>query len=415
MVSRQAAGLAARTPAIATAHFRAEAAPYHPVRCPDGYVNLGTAENRLVWDLLAPRLAARRSPAAADTRYAPLYGTPALREVLADLLSAQCRTAVSAEELVVVSGATAALDVLATALCDPDELIVVPAPYYGAFDLDMCGRSRARLVPVPMPDGDGFRLAAGPIDRVLGLARRHGRPARVLALTSPSNPVGHVHSAATLREIADVAACHDVAVIADEIYAGSVFGQDTSFVSLLDPSVNRGHRHRSHLVWGFAKDFGLPGLKVGVAYSPDPAVREAVRALAYFAPTSTDTQALLTALLADPDWVDCFRAESRRRLGASYARCTRLLDELDIPYAPASAGFSIWTDLRRWLTAPTFDAERALWKHIFDGARVNILPGEMFGCPQPGWFRICHTTEPHLVSAGIARLGRVLGPPAPKD
>lgn len=36
-----------------------------------------------------------------------------------------------------------------------------------------------------------------------------------------------------------------------------------------------------HGIWGFAKDFGLSGLKVGVLHTRDPEVRTA-RALAYF-------------------------------------------------------------------------------------------------------------------------------------
>ena len=59
-----------------------------------------------------------------------------------------------------VSGATAALDIIATALCDPGEAIAVPVPYYGALDTDLTGRSGAMLLPVdPGPD-DMSHLAA---------------------------------------------------------------------------------------------------------------------------------------------------------------------------------------------------------------------------------------------------------------
>jgi aspartate/methionine/tyrosine aminotransferase len=408
-VSRRAARLAAEPPAIAAAHLRAEAAPYHPDHRPDGFVNLGTAENRLVWDLLAPRLTARRALTAQDTYYAPLHGTPALREVVAGFLSGVCRTAMDPEHLVVVSGATAALDLLASTLCDPGEAIVVPAPYYAAFELDLGGRSGARMIPAPAERDEGFRVTAESLDRVLVQARRDGVTVRAIALSSPSNPVGHVYATETLREVADVAARHDVDIITDEIYANSVFGA-TPFVSLLDSRVDSARPERTHMVWGFAKDFGLPGCKIGVLYSPNPRVVAAARALAYFAPTSTDTQALAAELLADPSWVDRFTTESRRRLGASYARCAGLLDDLGIPYVPAGAGFSVWIDLRGRLAEPTFAAERELWSRIFDDARVSILPGEAFGSPEPGWFRVCHATEPAIVSTGITRLGRVLEP-----
>ncbi|HSV64766.1 MAG TPA: aminotransferase class I/II-fold pyridoxal phosphate-dependent enzyme [Mycobacteriales bacterium] len=413
MVSAQAARLVADTPAIAAAHFQAENAPYDPVRRPDGYLNLGTAENRLVWDLLEPRLATR-TLTAADTYYAPLHGTEELRAEIARLLSGRCRTPVTAAELVVVSGATAALDILATALCDPGEAIVVPAPYYSAFDVDLVGRSGARLVPAPLDSIDRFLLTPEAVERAILGARHEGLTVRAVALSSPSNPVGTVYPAHTLRALARTAAEHDVDIITDEVYAHSVFDPE-SFVSLLDPAVGAAvdpavgaARGRTHLVWGFAKDFGLPGFKVGVIYSPDPEVCAAVRALAYFAPTSTDTQAGLRQLLADHEWVDEFLAESRRRLVASHFRTTRLLAEQEIPFIPAGAGFSIWTDLRGWLPNATFDAERTLWHTIFARTRVSILPGEVFGCPEPGWFRLCHARDVETVSLAVTRLGHAL-------
>ncbi len=407
MVSRQATRLAARPPAIAAAHFRAESHPYHSQQRPDGYLNLGTAENRLVWDLLAPWLTARRPLTAADTHYAPLHGTPAFREQIARFLTSVCRTELDADRLVVVSGATSALDIIASSLCDPGETIVVPAPYYGAFDVDLVGRSGARLLPVPLRGDESFQVTASEMDRALTRARQQGVTVRAVALASPGNPVGHIHSAQTLRGIGDVASHHGVDLIVDEIYANSVFGR-TPFVSLLSPEVNPAGAARTHMVWGFAKDFGLPGFKIGVIYSPDPEVCAATRAFAYFAATSTDTQALLREMLADTAWVTGFIAESRRRLSLSYDRSTRLLTELKIPFVPVEAGFSVWADLRAWLSAPTFPAEHALWERIFELTRVNILPGRVFSCPEPGWFRICHAMDWAVVSEGISRIARIL-------
>jgi 1-aminocyclopropane-1-carboxylate synthase len=409
MVSRRAAGLASSPPAIADAHFLAESAPFHPQHRPDGYLNLGTAENRLVWDLLEDRLSSAGPPREQDARYAPLYGTVALREAVAAHLTRVCGTPVDAEDLVVVSGATGALDVVTSALCDPGDLIVVPAPYYSALDVDLCGRSGARLVPAPTGSAEGFVLSPAAIDAALKesavRAAREGTKVRAIALTSPSNPTGVVHPASALTDVADVARRHDVDIISDEVYAGSVFGP-SGFASLIDPAVNARHRQRTHLVWGFAKDFGLPGFKVGVLQVTDPPLRSAARALAYFAPTSGPTQALLTHLLADPLWVDSFAAESRRRLAVSYDRCVAALDSAGLPHLAAEAGFSVWIDLRGRLREPTFESERALWKELLTSTRVNILPGGEFASPEPGWFRLCHTVEPDVVEEGIERLGR---------
>ncbi|MFE0107446.1 aminotransferase class I/II-fold pyridoxal phosphate-dependent enzyme [Streptomyces sp. NPDC059009] len=401
MVSRQSTRLTSATPAIADAHFRAEAQPYDRQRRPDGYLNLGTAENRLLWDTLHDRVARLTPMTEQTTRYAPLHGTPELREWIAALLSTSCQTLLHPDELVVISGATGALDAIATALCDPGEAIVVPAPYYGAFDTDLAGRSGARIIPAPLRADNGFRLDAAAVDRALTEARAQGEAVRAVALSSPSNPVGEVHTPETLTALLRVVRAHDVDLITDEIYAHATFG-DRPFTSLVDPAVNPDWADRTHLVWGFAKDFGLPGLKAGVLHTRHPDVLTAARALAYFAPVSTATQDLLAQLLADPAWVTAFLAEGRRRLAASYAHATALLDTHAIPYAPAEGGFSVWLDLSRW-TGPAWQGEERLWRGLFESARVSILPGSAFHSPHPGWFRMCHTMDAELVTEAVRR------------
>ncbi|MDX2396129.1 MULTISPECIES: aminotransferase class I/II-fold pyridoxal phosphate-dependent enzyme [unclassified Streptomyces] len=416
MISRQAARLLADTPAIAEAHFRAEAEPYDARLRPDGYLNLGTAENRLLWDLLRDRLAALPPMTEATARYAPLHGTDVLRERIAALLSATCRTPLDADDLVVISGATGALDAIASVLCDPGEAIVVPSPYYGAFDTDLGGRSGARILPAPLSPDDGFRLTADAVDRALKEARSRGTTVRAVALSSPSNPIGEVHPPEVLSDLLRVVREHDVDLVSDEIYAHAVFG-GRPFTSAADPAVNPHWADRTHVVWGFAKDFGLPGLKTGVLHTRDPRVRDAARAMAYFAPVSTATQDTLAGLLADPAWVAAFLDAGRARLASSYGHLVALLDAHDIPYAPAEAGFSVWLDLRRWLPGTDFEAERRLWRALFETARVSVLPGGAFRSPQPGWFRLCHTVDAPLVAEAVRRIAAHLGPataaPAP--
>ncbi|WP_354638643.1 aminotransferase class I/II-fold pyridoxal phosphate-dependent enzyme [Kitasatospora camelliae] len=403
MISRTAAALLAGSPAIADAHFRAEAHPYHPELRPDGYVNLGTAENRLVWDLLAERIADRPPTTEQQTRYAPLHGTDELRDRIAGLLTRLLGAPVKGDQLVVVSGATSALDAVASSLCDPGDAIVVPAPYYGAFDTDLAGRSGAVLLPTPYAEPQALPEA---VEDAVGRARRDGLRVRAVALSSPCNPTGRVYPAAVLDRLLEVAARHGVEVIADEVYAGSVFGAE--------PFASLAGRPGVHLVWGFAKDFGLPGLKAGVLHSTDPQVLAAARAFAYFAPVATDTQALLAWLLGDPDWVDGFLAEHRRRLGASYRAAAGLLDAAGIPHLPAQAGFSLWADLAAWLPAEDFAGERALWQDLLDRTRVSVLPGEVFHADRPGRFRICHTADPATVRTALTRLGAHLTTPTPR-
>lgn len=48
-------------------------------------------------------------------------------------------------------------------------------------------------------------------------------------------------------------------------------------------------------------------------------------------------------------------------------------------------------------------AEHALWQRILRSARVKVLPGTAFACPEPGWFRLCHAIDASTVATGIIR------------
>ena len=70
---------------------------------------------------------------------------------------------------------------------------------------------RRRIVRVPSPfDHEALDAA---------LARQ---PARLMILCHPHNPTGHVFTRAELEHIAEIAARHDLVVVADEIHADLV-------------------------------------------------------------------------------------------------------------------------------------------------------------------------------------------------
>ena len=81
---------------------------------------------------------------------------------------------------------------------------------------------------------------------------------------------------------------------------------------------------------------------------------------------------------------------------------------VSIGYLEPAGGFSLWIDPRPYLPTVSAAAEHALWQRILRSARVKILPGTAFACPEPGWFRLCHATDASTVATGINRLIRAL-------
>jgi aspartate/methionine/tyrosine aminotransferase len=307
------------------------------------------------------------------------------------------------EQIAVLAGAGSVLELLFYALADPGDGVLVPTPSYAGFWGDLETRDELTIVPVPTSDADGFRLSAERLDRAVAGA---GRPVRALLFTTPNNPVGTVYTPAEIAAVLDWADGAGVHVVLDEIYALSVHGarpftSGARVVPRLGPT--------RHIVWAFSKDFAASGLRCGVLVSENEAVLAAVDSLAYWAATSGDTQHLLGGLLADEAWLAAYVASNQARLAAAYRATTGALTAAGIPFVPAEAGFFCLVDMRRFLDAPTWAHEDALWRRMLARANVNLTPGSACRAPEPGFFRLCFAAvPPEQVVEAVARIGATL-------
>ncbi|MCL4756211.1 MAG: aminotransferase class I/II-fold pyridoxal phosphate-dependent enzyme, partial [Myxococcales bacterium] len=371
------------------AHFARSGAPFDPVLRPDGYIPLCVAENKLVTDLLAPKLGAARDVPARVLGYDAMIGSLDFRERLAAFMGERfLGRSVRAEQLAVLSGAGSVLELLFHVIADPGDGVLVPTPSYAGFWPDLETRDELRVVPVHTQSSEGFRLTPERLDAARAAA---GRPVRALLFTSPDNPMGRVYDASELEAVLGWAERAGVHLVMDEIYALSVFGA-RPFVSAasLRPALGQ----RLHIVWAFSKDFAASGLRTGVMVSENAEVLRAVDGLAYWACSSGLTQLALGELISDRAWVETYLTTMRARLGEAYRRVAAALVEQGIEHQPSGAGFFLLVDLRPFLAAPTWDAEANLWRRLLDAANVNLTPGAACRVGEPGFMRLCFAGVP---------------------
>uniref|UniRef100_A0A8C9EYZ0 Aminotransferase class I/classII large domain-containing protein n=1 Tax=Pavo cristatus TaxID=9049 RepID=A0A8C9EYZ0_PAVCR len=209
---------------------------------------------------------------------------------------------------------------------------------------------------------------------------------RVLVLINPNNPLGDIYPAQLLKECLEFAHRHELHVIMDEIYMLSVY-DDITFTSVLsldslpDPE-------RTHFMWGFSKDFGMSGIRVGVLYTRNHEIQKAVNQLAVFHSCPGPVQHVLTQFLKDRDWLDnVFFPTNKKRLKEAQNLLVDGLADIGIPVLKSSGGLYVWADFRKFLKSQTFEAELELWQKLLD-KKLLISPGKAFYCYEPGWFRL---------------------------
>ena len=374
---------------------------------PDGIVGLGLAENGVAyhsggWGESIHRSTQRLAEAGAFTdaraRYPSWQGLPGLRQGLARLMSCvgfsnTQGSPPDSDDLVVFCGATAAVEAVAFALCDPGDGILVPAPYYASFDVDL--GLRARCVPVPVPAGSGRAWRAPTLDAFDAAFEEAssctGRPPRVLLLCSPNNPTGVVYSAAEIEEMCEWAVGKGMHVVSDEVYAGTEEAGEgllhqgfTSAASAVPP----GSESRVHVIYGLSKVAGVPGLRAACIWTLNARVKDALSASGRFASLPSDTQLVLADVLRDRVHVQSLVALSRQALSDrrrdALAAVRGFLEGCGVPCVVPDAGVYLWARL-----ADADDAvDLALFEDCLQGG-VCVTPGQAFHSPEPGWFRIC--------------------------
>jgi aspartate/methionine/tyrosine aminotransferase len=305
----------------------------------DGFVDMSTAENALVWDLLEPEISKARSVPASAARYGDIRGLAPFRAAIAALAG---RTFVGRDvdpdSICAMAGAGAVLEAVFHALCDPGDGVLVATPGYPGFWMDLETRDEAVIVPVPTRWDDGFRITSEALDRAFDSSTR---PIRALLLASPDNPTGRVLDRSELADLVAWCRSRGIHLVSDEVYALSVH-DETPFTSVADVTELGDD---IHIVWAISKDFAVSGFRCGVLITENERLQRAVSGQAIWSGVSGRTQHLFADLLGNQEWTDRYLTEMRRRLADAHDLATDALTARNIRHLPGQAGFFTMVDL----------------------------------------------------------------------
>jgi 1-aminocyclopropane-1-carboxylate synthase len=393
---------------------------------PEGVLQLSVAENQLLEDLLLPALTEFSStqifPADA-IYYQPTHGRETLRKAAAvylrDLL--ELEHSLDPDGIVVGAGCNAVLENLCITLAEPGQGVMIPLPYYAAFDFDLGSRAGLKVVPVPTMEHSGVKYldsrasvpvgayypTRGALDSALHKSiKEKGIEPRILLLSHPQNPLGICYPPHVIQECIDWCRSNKVHLVSDEIYAGSVYRkEDASFTSVLkvatsasSPLESLGLGPYVHFVYALSKDFALSGLRVGLLYSENSEIRLPLQKLNDLCCVSSQTQLLVQRMLTERGksglpWTQDFLQKNHERLrqrGDVWQSC---LEELAIPYLPATAGLFSWMDFSEFLPSlgSPFERERALYLELLNEYGLLFTPGTSMHNEHPGFFRCVFT------------------------
>ncbi|RAG82125.1 PLP-dependent aminotransferase family protein [Streptacidiphilus pinicola] len=335
----------------------------------------------------------REAPRQA-LQYSTTEGDPSLRAAVAARLAAR-GLPTDADDLLVTGGSQQGLSLLATALLEPGDTVLVEDPTYLAA-LQVFGFTGARVVAVPTDD-DGVLPEA--LDALVAAER----PKLLYLIPTFQNPTGRTLPAERRAAVAEIAARRGLWVVEDDPYGELRYsGEPVPWISSYP-----GAEDRTVLLGSFSKIMA-PGLRLGWLRAPGALRRACVIAKqAADLHTSTVDQAAAARYFADAD-LDAHLATVR----AAYR------DRRDALLAGFPAALPAGSDWNRpdggmflWVRLPAGHDATALLRTAVTHD-VAFVPGAPFfaGDPDPATLRMSFVTHtPDEIAEGLRRLTRSFG------
>ncbi|MEJ2146139.1 MAG: aminotransferase class I/II-fold pyridoxal phosphate-dependent enzyme [Acidobacteriota bacterium] len=313
------------------------------------------------------KVAAHRAIDAEFNQYAITWGSPRLREAIAEKYARHYGWEVDPErEITVCCGATESMISSILALIDPAEQVAVFEPFYENYGPDTV---IAGAVPVfvPLDAQRAWAFDYASIEtRIREAASRSGL--RALILNTPNNPTGRVFSDQELESIAELARRHGFYVITDEIYEHITYdGHRHRPIALLP-----GMRDRTVTISGLSKTFSVTGWRLGYVIAPADltgAIRKVHDFLTVGAPAPLQ-EAAAAALRIGADYYQNLAENYRRRRDLLLA----ILED---------AGFKTWTPHGAYyimadISQLTDETDVEFVKRLIREQGVAAVPGSSF-------------------------------------
>jgi len=329
---------------------------------------------------------------AGHTFYTYKAGLPELRSAIADYLTGFYARPTEAERIVVSSSGMNALMLVAEALIDPGDNLVIIAPVWPniAASVSIMG-GEPRLVALDPVPGGGWRLD---VERVFAACDSRTRG---IFVNSPSNPTGWMISAAQIDELLAFARRRGVWLIADEVYGRIVYGNRPA-PSFLDHAAPE---DRLIVVNSFSKNWAMTGWRLGWMTIPAdllPVIEKLVEFNTSGSPTFLQHASIVAIREGEPfiaRFVARCRAARDVAIDALQA-CRRV--EVARPEGAFYAFFRVEgvTD------------SLAFAKEVLSRAKVGLAPGSAFGPMGEGYLRLCFARDPQKVAEAVERLRPLL-------
>jgi len=360
-------------------------------------IHLGAGEPKSKVPMEAIRSAAAQIT-SGEVRYTPTDGIPELKKAIIRYTEENYAKNVGPENIIVSGGAKQALSVLLTCLINPQDEVIITAPYWVSYP------EMVKLVygvPVIVRSEDGrFQ------PRVQDIKAAVSSYTKAIIVNSPNNPSGAVYSAEFMAELVEFCEAKGIYLISDDIYHKLIF-DGKPFNSAYKYTKKDLEDSKLIVINGVSKLYAMTGFRIGWTVAPKKIVQVMVNVQAQTTscPSTVSQVASVGALNGIQSGIESLRfmLQNNRDI---------MVQELK-----AIDGIHIEKPGGTFYCLPDFRAfgktSVQLCEFLLNKVRVVTVPGNEFG--MEGYLRLSYCGTVKDITEGVARIKWAVDPSAPNE
>ncbi|GIV41657.1 MAG: aminotransferase [Vicingaceae bacterium] len=324
------------------------------------------------------------------THYPPVNGFPELREAISRKFLRDNNIHFHPNQILVSTGAKQSLINAILALCDKNDEVLLPAPYWVSY-IEMVKMAEAKPVIIPTTIETDFKVTPEQLEKYITSRTK------LIIFSSPCNPSGSFYTKEELEAWAEVLKKYpNVLVISDEIYEHINFESNHFSLASLDEMYER-----TITVNGVSKSFAMTGWRIGYLGAPQWITDAANKIQGQFTSgaCSISQMAALAAVDADPGPVVKPMVKEFKKRRDFLIEKLSAIEGLKVNRPPGA--FYIFPDVSRFL-GNRFKTSNELVMYILEKFHVALVSGDAFG--NPDCVRISYATSMENLKKAIDRL-----------
>lgn len=296
-------------------------------------------------------------------------------------------------EIMTVYGSQEGMAHLGWAVCDPDDLVLVPNPGYPIFSIGpmFCD---AKIYEYPIYPEDNYML------KFENIPEEIAQKAKMIVVSYPLNPVCAVADDAFYEELIAFAKKYNIIVLHDNAYADIVYGGRTgkSFLEY------EGAKEVGVEFYSLSKTYNMTGMRISFTVGNAELIAQfkKVRSQIDYGIFPAIQLAAVAALTGPQDMVKEQCAEYERR---NKALCGGLR-EIGWNVPDSQGSMFVWAKIPEG-----FDSSEKFVLELMEKSGVIVVPGTAFGSLGEGYVRFALVYPVEVIEEAVAAIAesKILG------